>query len=82
MKFDRITIEPGKLGGQPCIRGMRISVRRVLDLLATYHRREDLFKAFPELQDEDLDQALLYAAANLADEYVDLTVLQPRAVPH
>lgn len=60
--FDRITIEPGKMGGQPCIRGMRITVRRVLDILATYTTRAELFEEFPELQEEDLRQALAFAA--------------------
>jgi len=40
--FDRITVEPGKSGGKPCIRGMRITVRHVLELLATYPDREAL----------------------------------------
>ena len=61
--FDRITIEPGKMGGQPCIRGMRITVRRVLDILATYTTRAELFEDYPDLQEEDLQQALAFAAA-------------------
>jgi len=61
--FDRITIEPGKMGGQPCIRGMRITVRRALEILATYPDREELFRDFPDLQEEDLQQALAFAAA-------------------
>jgi uncharacterized protein (DUF433 family) len=61
--FDRITIEPGKMGGQPCIRGMRITVRRVLEILATYADRMDLFQDYPDLQEEDLRQALAFAAA-------------------
>jgi uncharacterized protein (DUF433 family) len=72
--FDRITIEPGKLGGSPCIRGLRISVRRVLELLATYPTREELFKDFPDLQEEDLRQALEFAAATVdgtIDAHID-----------
>jgi len=60
--FDRITIEPGKLGGQPCIREMRISVRRVLEILAIYPDRLDLFADYPDLDEEDLQQALAFAA--------------------
>ena len=81
-KFDRITIEPGKLSGQPCIRGMRISVRRALELMATYWDRAELFQSFPELEEEDLKQALLYASLNLADEYANVTVLSPSEVSH
>jgi uncharacterized protein (DUF433 family) len=71
--FDRITIEPGKLGRSPCIRGLRISVRRVLELLATYPTREELFKDFPDLQEEDLRQALEFAAATV-DGTIDVHI--------
>ena len=66
--FDRITVEPGKCGGKPCIRGMRITVRRVLEILAIYPRREELFEEYPFLEEEDLQQALRYAAASVDDE--------------
>jgi uncharacterized protein (DUF433 family) len=66
--FDRITVEPGKCGGKPCIRGMRITVRRVLEILATYSNREELFREYPFLEEEDLQQALRYAAASVDDE--------------
>jgi uncharacterized protein (DUF433 family) len=71
--FDRITIEPGKLGGQPCIRGMRITVRRVLEILATYPERLELFEDYPDLQEEDLRQALEFAAATV-DGSIDLQI--------
>jgi uncharacterized protein (DUF433 family) len=63
--FDRITIEAGKLGGKPCIRGYRISVEDVLFYLASYRTHAELLAAFPCLEEEDLQQALAYAAANL-----------------
>jgi uncharacterized protein (DUF433 family) len=66
--LDRITVEPGKCGGKPCIRGMRITVRRVLELLATYPDRGTLFSEYPFLEPEDLNQALQYAAATVDDE--------------
>lgn len=66
--FDRITVEPGKCGGKPCIRGMRITVRRVLELLATYPDRESIFREYPFLEAADLNQVLLYAAAAVDDE--------------
>ena len=72
--FDRITIEPDKMGGQPCIRGLRLTVRRVLDIIATFPDRAELFREHPSLQEEDLRQALAFAAANLDDriEILDL----------
>ncbi|MEX2318106.1 MAG: DUF433 domain-containing protein [Pirellulales bacterium] len=70
--FDRITSDPTLLNGQPCIRGMRLTVRRVLEALATYPDREELRTEFPELDDENIRQALEYAAANLDDRLVEL----------
>ena len=61
--FDRITVEPAKCGGKPCIRGLRITVRRVLELLAEHRHREDIVKEYPFLQEADFQQVLLYAAA-------------------
>jgi len=69
--FDRITIEVGKMNGQPCIRGLGLTVRRVLEALSTYDSREELRADYPELEDEDIRQALAYAAAMLADETVE-----------
>ena len=66
--FDRITVEPGKCGGKPCVRGMRITVRRVLELLAAYPDRAALLAEYPYLEAEDLEQALRYAAAAVDDE--------------
>lgn len=66
--FDRITVEPTKCGGKPCIRGMRITVRRVLELLATYPERASLFAEYPFLEPEDLQHALRYAAVTVNDE--------------
>ena len=58
IKFDRITINPAQMNGQPCIRGMRLTVRRVVELVATYSDREELLREFPELENEDIRQAL------------------------
>jgi uncharacterized protein (DUF433 family) len=71
-RFDRITVEPGKCGGKPCIRGMRITVRRVLELLATYPERAALLAEYPFLEPEDLQQALRYAAATVDDERLSI----------
>ena len=58
MKLDRITINPNQMNGQPCIRGQRLTVRRVLELLATYPNRNELYQEFPELEEEDIQQVL------------------------
>jgi uncharacterized protein (DUF433 family) len=60
--FDRITSDPAVLNGQPCIRGMRITVKRILDILSTYPDRAELFREFPSLEEDDLRQALASTA--------------------
>lgn len=66
-RFDRITWNPKQMNGQPCIRGMRLTVRRVVEALAQYPDWDDLNRNFPELEPDDVHQALLFAAANLDD---------------
>jgi uncharacterized protein (DUF433 family) len=61
MKFDRSSLNPTKMNGQPCIRDLRLTVRRVIKLLATYPDRNELREEFPELEDEDIQQSLMYA---------------------
>lgn len=73
MELDRITIDPARMNGQPCIRNMRLTVRRVVELAATYPNREELQEEYLELEDEDIRQALLYAATYLDDRIVDLS---------
>jgi len=70
--FDRITSDPAIVNGQPCIRGLRLTVRRVLEALALYPDRHELRTEYPELEEEDIRQALEFAAANLDDRVVEL----------
>lgn len=60
--LDRITIEPAKMGGRPCIRGMRIRVTNVLEMLAAGATQEQILADFPDLEAEDIRAALAYAA--------------------
>lgn len=59
---DIITIEPGKIGGKPCIRGMRITVYDVLEYLATGMSHLEILQDFPYLTEEDILACLSYAA--------------------
>ena len=52
---------------------MRLTVRRVLEALSVYSDREELFREYPELEEEDFRQALEYAGANLEDEVIELS---------
>jgi uncharacterized protein (DUF433 family) len=61
------------MNGQACIRDLRLTVRRVLEAIAVYPDREELRREYPELDDEDIRQALEYAAATLDDRAVPLS---------
>lgn len=68
--MDRITIDPGQCGGRPCIRGMRIRVKDVLDMLANGATSEQILADFPDLEAEDIRACLAYAS-----RYLDHPVL-------
>ena len=70
--LERITVEPGKCGGRPCIRGMRIRVTDILGMLAEGVPHEEILKDFPYLEPDDIKAALAYAARQS-----DHAVLQP-----
>ena len=73
--LERITVDPARLNGQPCIRSLRISVRRVLEAMSTSADRAEVLREYPELEEEDIRQALVYAALAVEDRVIDL----PRA---
>jgi uncharacterized protein (DUF433 family) len=62
MAIDRITLEPGKRGGRPCIRGLRITVYDILAMLSQGMSEADIIADFPELEIEDIRAALAFAA--------------------
>ena len=61
MKLERITVDPQVCTGKPCIRGLRFSASRLRGLLASGEAKETVLKAYPYLEPEDIDQALVYA---------------------
>lgn len=67
--FDRITSDPGVLGGRACIRGMRITVGLVVNLVANGMSVEEITAEYPDLEPEDVRQALQYASS-LANEEI------------
>ena len=62
---DRITVDPKQCGGRPCIRGMRIRVTDVLDMLASGASREEILQDYPDLESADIDASLRYASRQL-----------------
>lgn len=63
--IDRITVNPRQCGGRPCVRGMRIRVTDVLDLLASGLTREQVLEELPDLEPEDLDACLRFASRRI-----------------
>jgi uncharacterized protein (DUF433 family) len=61
-QLTRITLNPEVMGGKPCIRGLRVTVGTVVGLLAAGHSVADILKAYPYLEEEDIREALAYAA--------------------
>jgi len=72
-RLDRITIDGTRMHGEPSIRDLRLTVRRVLEALAIYPDRTELKREYPELEDEDIRQALAFAAALVEDKVLPLS---------
>ena len=73
--LDRITVDPEVMNGQPCIRQMRLTVKRVLESLTVYQDWDELIAEYPGLEREDILQAIELAAHNLDDRVIDLEVV-------
>jgi uncharacterized protein (DUF433 family) len=68
--FERITFEPGKMGGRACIRGLRITVGLIVSLVAEGSLPSEIMRDYPDLEPEDIRQALTYAAWLTREEIV------------
>ena len=68
--LERITIEPGKAGGRPCIRGLRVRVQDVLEMLANGMTPAEIVEDYPYLEPDDVRAVLAYAAAAVGDTAV------------
>jgi uncharacterized protein (DUF433 family) len=73
MVFDRITVIPGVMGGQPCIRGMRVSVSMIVGEIGAGRSLDEVLADFPYLEREDVLQALSYAAWRVSERDIVLT---------
>jgi uncharacterized protein (DUF433 family) len=62
MTFTRITVQPSQMGGAPCIRGLRIPVATVVDMVADGMATDEILAAYPDLEAADVEEALRYAA--------------------
>jgi uncharacterized protein (DUF433 family) len=61
-ELKRITFDPNVMGGKPCIRGMRVTVGTIVGLIASGYTHDQILKAYPYLEEEDIQEALIYAA--------------------
>ena len=73
MTFDRITREPGKMGGRPCIRGMRVTVSTIVELVASGASEAEILQDYPYLEADDIGQALRYAAWRSDEREIELS---------
>ena len=76
MEFTRITIDPAKMNGVPCIRALRIPVATVVDMVADGMTADEILRAYPDLQPDDIREALHFAAETLRER--ELPLLSPR----
>lgn len=74
MRFTRITVDPQQMGGVPCVRGLRIPVATVVGMVAEGMSREEILEAYPDLEAEDIREALAYAAEALRERELPLLV--------
>lgn len=76
MKFTRITVNPSQMGGVPCIRGLRIPVATVVGMVAEGMGEKEILEAYPDLETEDIHEALRFAAEALRER--GLPLVSPR----
>ncbi|MGH2611185.1 MAG: DUF433 domain-containing protein [Tepidiformaceae bacterium] len=69
-ELDRVTLDPDVMGGKPCIRGLRVTVGTILGLLASGHSEEEILRAYPYLEPEDIRAALAYATWRVEEREV------------
>jgi uncharacterized protein (DUF433 family) len=74
MTFSRITVDPRQMGGVPCVRGLRIPVATVVGMVADGMAVTEILAAYPDLQHEDISEALRYAADAVRERELLLTV--------
>ena len=73
MKFTRITVRPDQMGGIPCMRGLRIPVAIVVGMVANRLANEEILAAYPDLEPEDIQEALLFAAQAVRERQLPVT---------
>jgi uncharacterized protein (DUF433 family) len=76
MKFTRISVNSAQMGGVPCLRGLRIPVATVVGMTADGMAPEEILRAYPDLEPDDIREALLYAAETLRQRELPLVTVE------
>ena len=76
MKFTRITVDPAHMGGVPCLRGLRIPVATVVGMTADGMTPEEILRAYPDLEPDDIREALQFAAETLRQRELPLVTVE------
>ncbi|MGQ0634979.1 MAG: DUF433 domain-containing protein [Planctomycetaceae bacterium] len=77
MKLVRITIDPQQMGGMPCLRGLRIPVATVVGMIADGMTHEEILRSYPDLEAEDIQEALAFAAEALRERELPVSATTP-----
>jgi len=72
MRYTRITTNPNQMGGMPCLRGLRIPVATVINMIADGMNSDEILNAFPDLEREDITEALRFAAEAVRERELPL----------
>ncbi len=72
MRFDRITVNAQQMGGVPCVRGLRIPVATVVGMIADGMKQHEILEAYPDLEPDDIREALRYAAEAVRERELPL----------
>lgn len=72
MTYTRVTVEPGKMGGTPCIRSLRIPVATIVTMISSGMSDADILRDYPDLEPEDIREALRYAAQAVRERQIPL----------
>jgi len=75
MRFSRITVDPAKMGGVPCIRGLRIPVATIVGMVAQQMSQAEILAHYPDLEADDVREALLFAAESVRERELPLVTV-------
>jgi uncharacterized protein (DUF433 family) len=82
VKLSRITLDPKVIGGKPCIRGLRVTVGTIVGLIASGHSTAEILKLYPDIEEEDIAEALAYTAWRAEEVELPLALFSEQSLAH